>query len=372
MWRRDGETGDWFKIEVSKVDEKGRAERFDAEVIKKRHCAPILCVTDEAWQFYPNNGGWSRCPLLSFYARQQRKLRDEWFIVTQHPTDVDSVFWNIAQDFWVCRNHGMERMGIFRQPAMFRVIVYLTNPARGNAIRSNEFYRRLDKKLSQCYDTTAGVGISGGFKGDSNQKKSGIHFAWILVGVAAVVVVLCAVPIMLRKAVTPMMTHTLTGGRDAKPAEKAPKQSLPPPSVSQPSQDDLSDLMPGHPSHSDGHREKEEPLLATGYTFLGGSPSVFLSDGSTVEPPELQFITKTYVLVNGKKLKFRYPKLSEKTDWNVPAPNFPVSPPQVVGTPNLPETDLSPDPRPVNQADVTYIGQAHRYSAPPPLGSFSR
>src|SRR5260221_10940041 len=90
MWRRDGDTGEWFKLEVTKNDEKGRPERFDANQIKSRHCAPVLCVTDEAWQFYPNNGGWARVPLLPFYARQQRKLRDEWYIVTQHPTDVDT------------------------------------------------------------------------------------------------------------------------------------------------------------------------------------------------------------------------------------------------------------------------------------------
>src|ERR1039457_6092785 len=89
LWRRDGDAGGWFKLEPNHFDEKNRPDRFDPAVCRARHCAPCLVVTDEAWICYPNNGGWSRSPLIPFYARQQRKLRDEWNIISQQPNAVD-------------------------------------------------------------------------------------------------------------------------------------------------------------------------------------------------------------------------------------------------------------------------------------------
>lgn len=133
LWRRHGTTGKWFKLEGTEPDKKGRPTQFDAELLVKRKCQPCLVITDEAWQFYPNNGGYSLDPVLPFYARQQRKLRDEWWIVTQHPDDVYEVLWKITQDFTECRNHGFERLGFFRQPSFFSTATYLSNFARGSA-----------------------------------------------------------------------------------------------------------------------------------------------------------------------------------------------------------------------------------------------
>jgi hypothetical protein len=312
MWRRDGDTGEWFKLEVTKLDDKGRPERFDAAQIKTRHCAPVLCVTDEAWQFYPNSGGWARVPLLPFYARQQRKLRDEWFIVTQHPSDVDMVLWNIAQDFWVCRNHGMERMGFFRQPSMFRVIVYLSNPAKGNAIRSHEFYRRLDKKISQCYDTTAGVGITGGFKGDSNQKKSGLHLGWLILAIVLVVVALMSIPLGLRRMVTPFLTQTLSGRVATNAAAAKASGRLPSASESVPV------------SVQSAASALDDGVFCTGYAVLNNSPMVFLSDGrvARADSGQVQSVGSDFVVVFGRQFPVRAQKPvyveQPVTQWDSP------------------------------------------------------
>ena len=339
MWRRDGETGEWFKLTVTKVDDKGRPERFDGEEIKKRHCAPVLCVTDEAWQFYPNNGGWSRVPLLPFYARQQRKLRDDWYIVTQHPTDVDTVLWNIAQLFGVCRNHGMERMGMFRQPSMFRVVFYLTNPAKGNAIRSHESYKTLDKRLSQCYDTTAGVGIAGGFKGDANQKKKGLHIAWLGVGLLLLVGLLAAIPHYLGKAAASWIGHTVTPPKDVRswagltnaatsggqPKESGPTQA--PTAVAA----TTADIAPD--------------AYCTGYVVRGRSCTVFLSDGSKIESRSgrLKLITEDFIIADGRRIPVR-PAPPEKK----PEPSQNASQPEQ----SIPEPAPMPKPE-VNRVQIT-------------------
>src|ERR1022692_1036473 len=43
------------------------------------------------------------------------------------------------------------------------------------------------KGLAQCYDTTADVGFAGGFAGDANQKRNGLHFAWLILAIVALV-----------------------------------------------------------------------------------------------------------------------------------------------------------------------------------------
>jgi len=307
LWRRDGNTGEWFKLPTTHPDEKGRPSRFDAEPIKARSCAPVLVATDEAWQFYPNNGGWARSPILPFYGRQQRKLRDEWYIITQHPTDVDSVVWNITQDFQVCRNHGMERMGIFRQPEIFRVLTYVTNPAKGNAIISHESIHRLDRKrLAQCYDTTAGVGISGGFKGDSNQQRKGIHVGWAVAGVVVVVGGLVMVPHLFGKAASGWIGHVTTPPKSAaqwaglKPLPKEPVRFAdgvaPSPTVLH-----AADTSPTNtPADADD-------VYCTGFCVLRDGPVIFLSDGSVLEgvADGVESVSKTAVVVHGKKYMVR-------------------------------------------------------------------
>ena len=324
MWRRDGDTGDWFKLTVTKTDEKGRPERFDGEEIKKRHSAPVLCITDEAWQFYPNNGGWSRVPLLPFYARQQRKLRDDWYIVTQHPTDVDTVLWNIAQVFGVCRNHGMERMGMFRQPSMFRVVFYLTNPAKGNAIRSHESMKSLDKRLSQCYDTTAGVGISGGFKGDANQKKKGLHIAWLGVGILLLIGLLAAIPHYLGKAASAWIGHTVAPPKDVRSwagLTNAATSGVPP-KESGPTQATTA---------ATAATGIDDDVFCTGYVVRGRSCTVFLSDGSKIESRSgrLKMITEDFIITDGRRIPVHAAKLNprpEDTTNNVTTEPLPPVP----------------------------------------------
>ena len=335
MWRRDGETGDWFKLTVTKNDDKGRPERFDGEEIKKRHCAPVLCVTDEAWQFYPNNGGWSRVPLLPFYARQQRKLRDDWYIVTQHPTDVDTVLWNIAQLFGVCRNHGMERMGIFRQPSMFRVVFYLTNPAKGNAIRSHESYKTLDKRLSQCYDTTAGVGIAGGFKGDANQKKKGLHIAWLGVGLLLLVGLLAAIPHYLGKAAGSWIGRTVTPPKDVRAWAGMTNALANKPEPTAPTKFDTAVNL-----------EVLSPeVFCTGYIVQGKSCMVFLSDGSKIgsHSGRLKLITEDFIILDGRRIPVRPAKLN-------PRPEDPTN--SVTAEPLSPVSDPAPMPA-LNRVQVT-------------------
>jgi hypothetical protein len=213
-WRRDSDTGEWFKLPLAK-DSEGNESRIDFEPIKSRACRPVLILTDEAWQFFPSGGNrWTRSPILPFYARQQRKLGDEWFIATQHVGDLDAVIIRIAQHHIVCRNHGMERLGVFKQPGVVRTVTFLTRPDRAGAVRSHEAWHRIDVKgIGQTYDTTAGVGVSGGFGGDAGAKRRGMPFFLLPIAIVLLVLGLIAVPLVLSRSGRGFLSRSLSGGR---------------------------------------------------------------------------------------------------------------------------------------------------------------
>lgn len=318
MHRRDGETGEWFKMSSTHADEKGKPDRFDPNEALARKCQPNLIVTDEAWICYPNNGGWSRAPLIPFYARQSRKLRDEWYIVTQHPTDVDSVIWNITQDFIVCRNHGMERMGIFRQPAMFRTITYLTNPAKGSAIRSHESYKRLDAAgLCQCYDTTAGVGFSGGFAGDAGQKRKGVHMGWLIGVIVLGVAVLALVPKYLGSGAAKYLGGQMEVKDGVAWAGLKKTNVVATAAVGAAVGAAVVPAVDGAPKETTA-----SDLYCVGYFVNGKAVSVFMSDGETIasESGRVTQVTKTSVVVDGLRYPVRMavkPSAASSPVWGV-------------------------------------------------------
>jgi len=193
-WFEDAAARGWFMCEPHLHN--GRPVAFNPNDTKG--CAPLMVVNDEAWQAFPVRGG-EESGIIDFYARQQRKLRDEWYLVTQHHDDLHCVFARIAQDHTVCRNHGKERMGVFRQPALFRTQTFLQMPRPGAKV-FHETSKRLNfKGLAQCYDTSAGVGVQGGFAADIGDKGKGIPFVWLIISIVVGLLILASLPILLGK-----------------------------------------------------------------------------------------------------------------------------------------------------------------------------
>ena len=217
QWAREAAARGWFRLSTTGTG--GIESAFDARELEG--CLPCLIVTDEAWKCYKTatlkKGGEE---IVDFYGRQQRKLRDEWSVVTQHHADLAPIFARVAQSHCVVRNHGMERLGMFRQPAVFRVRQYTSEP-KASAKCERETVFRLDVKgLAQTYDTSAGVGMAGGMQADHGARRKGIHIAWLGVAVMLLIVGLMAVPPLLGKA-------TLRGLQAAGPAVTVPRTGLP-------------------------------------------------------------------------------------------------------------------------------------------------
>lgn len=295
LWRRHPETNEWFQLK--KIEKSGVCVGFSAEEVKDIKCRPVLVINDEAWKHFPvkafgRESSVSVQPVVEFYGRQQRKLSDEWWLVTQHHDDLHHVFARIAQDHTVVRNHGMERLGIFRQPQVFRTQQYTQQP-KGAARPRCETMFRLDRKgLAQCYDTSAGVGISGGFAADRKRKDRGVNIIWLGVAILLLVVGLALVPTLMSKGAGHIIGNMIGSTKNMVPPAmaqaKAPAPGVPAPVPVQQVAQAPVDLG---------------PVLNT---------NVFVSGFARVNPSKLMIF-----LTDGQAINAPHPSLTEVSDTSI-------------------------------------------------------
>jgi hypothetical protein len=127
-----------------------------------------------------------------YYLSQHRKLGDDVICITQSVANVDKQFRSVAQDFTYVRNLGKEKLGMFRLPLRFVRKTY-SQPPVGDLSKPMEMgiYSLDAAGLASCYDTAKGVGIHGRAGADMKERKKGIHWAWVAVGVPLVCILLC-------------------------------------------------------------------------------------------------------------------------------------------------------------------------------------
>lgn len=164
---------------VSKEDE--RELRFpDFNGAARRSCQ-VLYVVDEAHIFFDARE-WANVGLtLNFFASQHRKFRCDVIFITQFLDQVEKRLRNHSTQFRECQNWGMRRLAWWKLPSVFRVrLTYKAPPCPPEHTETH----RIDPELAECYDTTAGVGVVGGFKPDEKRRK-GLPF-WTLPAAVAV------------------------------------------------------------------------------------------------------------------------------------------------------------------------------------------
>lgn len=254
-------TAEWIKMPHIR-DDKGRVESFSTEI--PTHGTLILM--DECWRTFPAREWAKTGPGVIYYAAQHRHLGDEVFFICQHTKQVECALRDLAQDFWVTKNHSKLRIGFFRQPSIFTVNVY----EKVNALTAMETRMfRIDKRgVGGCYDTAAGTGLVGGNAADLNEKPLGVPFPLLVAGIAVIMLLLWQSPNLMGMAARKVFTKT---DRAAATAVTPPKAST---------------LVPAEQSKP-VVLDKVEPVIAVtnavefeGYTFDGRNLTVMLSDGS--------------------------------------------------------------------------------------------
>jgi hypothetical protein len=293
-----------------KHDDKKRAIEFDAT--RALEAGGVVYVIDECWKFFSARQWQMTGEALQFYAAQHRKLGDDVIFVTQTSKQVDVLLRSLAQDFTVIRNHGKEKIGIFRQPSVFRALTYQEPPAP-NVRATEEKVFTLDRKgLAQCYDTSAGVGIVGRGAADVGDRRKGISILWLVAGIVAFGVLLGCSPWLAGKGVKRVLRST---GVKLKPVTNAVTNQG---SVSIPATVTNAVLKPIVREISSRRAPENAKTLVwlTGVAISGPSVRVWLSDGRSYTERDrgLQFVGRDFVIIDQVIYRFDRRSLSKATD----------------------------------------------------------
>lgn len=185
-------------------DKKGNPDSFD--ITGAQASGGVFYLLDEVHLAFGARDWQSMGKAVMYYASQHRKLGDDVLLVTQAPKNVDSQFRSLAQDYTVLRNHGLEKVGIFKQPNIFSRSVYLNLPNGSEPAMEHTVFR-LDKELAACYDTSKGIGIQS--RGDADvgkDRRKGFSWAWLIVALVAGCFLLWWVPVKAVKSLNQGVT----------------------------------------------------------------------------------------------------------------------------------------------------------------------
>lgn len=170
----------------------------------------VLYVIDEAHILFDARQWQKSAASLTFYNSQHRKLRDELIFVTQFMKLLESRVRGFAEQFRVYRNFvGAKAYNILSMPPRMREIIYSVEPAPG-VDPDYEIWRKLNPEIAACYDTSGGVGVSGGRKPEA-RKTRGFSLPWwtVLIAVVLFGIFLTQVPGFIAKRVG----NAIVGGK---------------------------------------------------------------------------------------------------------------------------------------------------------------
>jgi len=193
--QRQNLAGEWIQLPCER-DDKGRVVSFTTSIPVK----PTLYVTDECWRTFGARNWQHTAAGVLYYAAQHAKMSDRWLLVSQHTKQIDTALRQVAQDFWLIKNHANLSMGIFQRPALFTVSIYETAPNNGvgQEPMSTKVFRIDKAGVGSCYDTAAGTGIVGQSGADINQKRRGVPFLGLVIAGLAILGFLVMSPSLLK------------------------------------------------------------------------------------------------------------------------------------------------------------------------------
>jgi len=312
-------------------DKNGRDVLKSFDPLLLEHSGAHLNIADECWKFWPARSWQSTSEADVFYNAQHGKFGDDNLFVTHRHNDLDSVIVDRCQTSIVLTHHGKMHWGKWRRPDVYEAAIYSGRPMPSKEPMSTKTFRLDAAGIGACYDTSSGVGVTGGGTADRGGRKTGLPFwtliALVVVGVAIVAGLLIKGP----HYVISLFLHKPKVHQASDPGTNSPapeKKSMP--TFRKKAETPISGPV-------DSNDESNDDVYCIGYTLLGGTPEAFLSDGSTVTVDDgLSKVAKHYIILDGRKLLLH------------PRPEADYVPQPVTIWPQPP---ASP-PRPVNQVDI--------------------
>lgn len=302
----------------------------------QRNNPGVLYILDEAHVLFDARMWASNGLALTYYNSQHGKLNDDVVFITQFIALLDKRCVGFSQSFHVFRNYRFEKfMTIFRAPGHFEETVYSVMPAKGVDWDERHTYK-IDTRLAACYDTSAGVGISGR-KQPEKPRIKGLSFKWLVAGVAVASISLWWISdlpawLFMKSSGGQAVSKTFSSHSAASTRTMAAETSTP----ATHKNDDFSSEIPKSAVRVIEELPTEETKIwVRGYAVGRGQLNVLLSDGRVLSEGDgiLARIERNYIELKDGRRIYRQPSAGSgakvapvRSDTEVPTVALPVSP----------------------------------------------
>jgi len=183
------------KIDMEKEDDTLKMETLkEIWKAKNQRDVGVAYFIDEIQLLYNVRTFAETGQMVIFYMSQHRKLNDYVVWITQSVQAVDKSFRYYVQEYIYLRNLNKEMLNKWiRRESTFRRYHYpeplFSNPQQIPQITQDE---KPDPEIFKLYDTSAGVGMSGGAGAETSGKKRGLPLKFIYVVIFSVFVICIA------------------------------------------------------------------------------------------------------------------------------------------------------------------------------------
>lgn len=275
----------------------------------------LIYIIDEAHIFFDAREWANVSGAMNVVLSQHRKIGiDRVVFVTQFLKQVELRLREHAAQFSECQNWGMKRFSVFRLPSVFTVSVTYKAPP---CPPEYTLRRRFDREIAACYDTTAGVGITGG-RPPEVKKQTGIPWWIVIVLLVALGVFLFFGPEWVIKGLFHRLTNTTAAvaptGQTVSAVPPGPKPDIRETAraareKAAGSGESTVTAKPIPPTIV----EKKPDIWVTGYAQLGNRFRLQMSDGSVVTEMDvvrpgsrIAYVGRTFVEMDeGTRYHFR-------------------------------------------------------------------
>ncbi len=314
-----------YDIPVPSDEQEKRGARPDFSLLRDDGCVFVL---DEFHDYF-NARLWAEVGRsVGWYKNQQRKLNDDIHACTPQIDEVDKQLRTIGHEYRVYNNLGLRKVRGVVMPQTFICSVFTSLDSvkrRGQPLTKFPF--TLDLELANCYDTAKGVRGLQGSSADIGKRPKGIHWAIPVAAFVAFVVGIIFLGYWVPRHHWGAKKHLAKPS--SIPSSSIPSSSIPSSSILPPVP--LPSPIETLPKLHDSITGTEQ-LFCTGYTYIGGVGTAFLSDGTSYssEDHEIDWIQKRRVSILGKVYPVKQDMARLMAVRAPEAPNFPS------GTPSQP------------------------------------
>lgn len=298
------------RVDICELEEEEFREAVRTGQIEKKpfkELPPVQYLIDEVGTLWDCRDYQHLPETFVWWLDQQRKLKADCVMMCPDPDGLDKKIKKHVDDWMHFTNWGRTKRSIFRLPKVMTYHHFDQVPTGIGVKPMCSGTMKVDiSGLGQCYDTSAGVGIDGGMKADTDEQVSGIHWAWFIVVAIIATVGIAMVPSAIKNG-----SNKVFGGVKKQMVQPAVAQSKPLLATNQnPVQAIQESIQARARSQEESKQRSKEKLRLTGLSQLNDSVFIAMSDGTSYWWPcqakdRIVYVGKDFVVMkDGERITF--------------------------------------------------------------------